>query len=141
MDHTCSFEIRQEACLFHGDHQPPKAVAQQLNAQWFRFGTKVKFRFFPQCVNCSNVQGKILSTATNDLRGALLLERQAQSQTRRRRTAGILSWLEISTLSSGWSSHCRSDGSGCFESGRAGWKSQTILSHARTSTRLLSKCQ
>lgn len=72
--HTCGshmlFRNSARACLFHGDHQPPKAVAQQLNAQWFRFGTKVKFRFFPQCVNCSNVQGKLLSTATNDLRGA-----------------------------------------------------------------------
>ncbi len=72
--HTCGshmhFRNSAKACLFHGDHQPPKAVAQQLNKQWFRFGTKVKFRFFPQCFNCSNVQGKILSTATNDLRGA-----------------------------------------------------------------------
>jgi hypothetical protein len=71
--HTCgSRMLFYRGIKFHGDHQPPRAVAQQLNAQWFRrlLGMQVKFRFFPQCVNCSNVQGKILSSATNDLRGA-----------------------------------------------------------------------
>lgn len=74
--HTCGshmiFARGKQLVKFHGDHMPPKAVAQQLNAQWFRrlLEIKVQFRFFPQCVNCSNVQGQILSCATNNLRTA-----------------------------------------------------------------------
>jgi hypothetical protein len=50
---------------FHGDHMPPKAVAQQMNQKLWRrlLGRTVKFRFYPQCVDCSKVQGGILSSA------------------------------------------------------------------------------
>lgn len=72
--HTCGSHMffRNKLPRFHGDHMPPKAVAQQMNAQWFQrlTGMKVKFRFFPQCIECSNMQGKILSSATNELRAA-----------------------------------------------------------------------
>jgi len=71
--HTCgSRMLFRNPPRFHGDHMPPKAVAQQMNNQWFRklTGWKVKFRFYPQCVDCSNVQGSILSSATNELRAA-----------------------------------------------------------------------
>lgn len=51
---------------FVGDHMPPKAVAKQMNDRWFRqlFGVKVKYRFYPQCSDCSSVQGSILSSAS-----------------------------------------------------------------------------
>lgn len=71
--HTCgSHMLFRKAPRFHGDHMPPKAVAQQMNNNWFRrlTGCKVKFRFYPQCVDCSNIQGSILSSASNDLRAA-----------------------------------------------------------------------
>mmetsp|Transcript_10276 Transcript_10276/g.14367 ORF Transcript_10276/g.14367 Transcript_10276/m.14367 type:complete len:168 (+) Transcript_10276:834-1337(+) len=58
------------AAKFHGDHMPPQAVTKQMNNRWFRqiIGRKVKQRFYPQCVPCSNKQGSILGKATNDLR-------------------------------------------------------------------------
>lgn len=72
--HTCGSHMmfRRKLPRFHGDHQPPKAVAQQLNNQWFRklTGEKVSFRFYPQCIDCSNIQGSILSSASNDLKTA-----------------------------------------------------------------------
>jgi hypothetical protein len=53
---------------FVGDHMPPKSVAKQMNNTWlrrWRLRPKVKFRFYPQCANCSNTQGSILSKASN----------------------------------------------------------------------------
>ena len=64
--HTCgSRMLFRKAPRFHGDHMPPKVVAQQMNRRWFRkiMGTQVQFRFYPQCVECSNLQGSILSSA------------------------------------------------------------------------------
>lgn len=60
--------------LFVGDHMPPKAVAKQINSQWFNrlVGKEAKFRFYPQCTPCSNRQGSILSAAV-----------QQQQQTRK----------------------------------------------------------
>ena len=72
--HTCGsrrlWSSRQAATNFVGDHMPPKAVAEQLNKRWYRrwLGRKVQFRFYPQCVPCSNKQGGILSKATAELR-------------------------------------------------------------------------
>jgi hypothetical protein len=62
-------KFRKGIC-FHGDHMPPKAVAEQMNKRWCRkmFGIRVKYRFFPQCVDCSAIQGAILSSATNQLK-------------------------------------------------------------------------
>lgn len=55
---------------FVGDHMPPKAVAEQMNRQLHRrlFGRKVSYRFFPQCCDCSAVQGSILSKAAMQMR-------------------------------------------------------------------------
>jgi len=57
---------------FAGDHMPPKSVAKHMNDTWLRrvgLLPKVKFRFYPQCVSCSNVQGSILSKAGSNLGG------------------------------------------------------------------------
>ncbi|KAL7473691.1 hypothetical protein ACHAXS_014165 [Conticribra weissflogii] len=50
---------------FHGDHIPPVSVAKQMNERWFRrkSGWKVSQKFYPQCRNCSNKQGGLLSKA------------------------------------------------------------------------------
>ncbi|KAL3790821.1 hypothetical protein HJC23_004722 [Cyclotella cryptica] len=50
---------------FHGDHIPPVSVAKQLNERWYRkkFGWKVSQKFYPQCRDCSNKQGGLLSKA------------------------------------------------------------------------------
>lgn len=59
------------AAKFVGDHMPPKAVAEQMNKRWWRRLLRrppVPFRFYPQCVSCSNKQGSILSKATQELR-------------------------------------------------------------------------
>jgi hypothetical protein len=59
-----------------GDHMPPKSVAEQMNKTWLRrLGVlpKVQFRFYPQCVTCSNTQGSILSKATHQLKAKSLL--------------------------------------------------------------------
>ena len=67
--HTCGshmlFRPATKTLRFHGDHMPPKAVAQQMNQRLWRrlLRRSVKFRFYPQCVDCSNVQGGILSLA------------------------------------------------------------------------------
>lgn len=56
---------------FVGDHMPPKSVAEQMNRNWLRrlrVLPKVQFRFYPQCVTCSNTQGSILSKATHQLK-------------------------------------------------------------------------
>jgi hypothetical protein len=56
---------------FVGDHMPPKSVAEQMNKTWLRrlgILPKVQFRFYPQCVHCSNTQGSILSKATQQLK-------------------------------------------------------------------------
>ena len=57
---------------FVGDHMPPKSVAREQNKMWFRrwgLWPKVKFRFYPQCVSCSNTQGSILASAGSNLDG------------------------------------------------------------------------
>jgi hypothetical protein len=57
---------------FVGDHMPPKSVAKQMNNTWLRrigLLPKVKFRFYPQCVTCSSVQGSVLSKAGSNLGG------------------------------------------------------------------------
>jgi hypothetical protein len=48
---------------------PPKSVADQMNRSWYRrmLGRQVGFRFFPQCRDCSSVQGSILSKAVHDM--------------------------------------------------------------------------
>ena len=70
--HTCGSRRlwSRQTANFVGDHMPPKAVAEQLNKRWYRrwFGRPVQFRFYPQCVSCSNKQGGILSKATAELR-------------------------------------------------------------------------
>jgi len=52
---------------FHGDHIPPVSVAKQLNERWYRkkLGWKVSQKFYPQCRDCSNKQGGLLSKAVN----------------------------------------------------------------------------
>jgi len=52
---------------FHGDHIPPVSVAKQINSRWYRkpFGWKVSQKFYPQCRDCSNKQGGLLSKALN----------------------------------------------------------------------------
>ena len=59
---------------FVGDHMPPKSVAKHMNDTWLRrigLLPKVKFRFYPQCVSCSNAQGSILSKAGSNLGAGL----------------------------------------------------------------------
>lgn len=58
------------AVRFVGDHMPPKSVANQLNSRWYRkwTGWTVRYRFYPQCVPCSNKQGNLLSAAAQELR-------------------------------------------------------------------------
>lgn len=71
--HTCGsrkiFYRGQNGVKFIADHMPPQAVVKQMNARWYRrlFGIKVKQRFYPQCVTCSNLQGGLLSKATQKL--------------------------------------------------------------------------
>lgn len=60
---------------FVGDHMPPKSVANQMNNMLLRrWGLlpKVKYRFYPQCANCSNAQGSILSKASSGLSNSRL---------------------------------------------------------------------
>ena len=49
---------------------PPKSVAERLNRIWYRrlLGIRAGFRFFPQCRDCSSLQGSILSKAINDFK-------------------------------------------------------------------------
>jgi hypothetical protein len=76
--HTCgshmlfksSSQQGSQSFRFVGDHMPPKSVAQEMNRSWLRrvgLLPKVQFRFYPQCVSCSNIQGSILSKASNEL--------------------------------------------------------------------------
>ena len=56
---------------FVGDHMPPKSVAEQANRRWWRHAWlwgPVKYRFYPQCVDCSRQQGAILTEATQQLK-------------------------------------------------------------------------
>jgi len=71
--HTCGsrrlllLQPRSSAVVrFVGDHMPPKSVAAQMDRVWYRkwLGRTTKFRFYPQCVPCSNKQGSLLSAAT-----------------------------------------------------------------------------
>jgi hypothetical protein len=66
--HTCGARIMFGRGVI-ADHQPPKAVARQLNRNSWRkvLGMEAKFRFYPQCVDCSQIQGSILSAATRQV--------------------------------------------------------------------------
>lgn len=71
--HTCGSRMlftTQRGARFVGDHMPPKSVAEQMNHVWWRrlFRIQVPFRFYAQCINCSNKQGSILSKATHQMR-------------------------------------------------------------------------
>ena len=56
--HTCGSRMlgyTAGSFKFVGDHMPPKSVAEQMNKSWLRrigLLKKVKYRFYPQCVNC-----------------------------------------------------------------------------------------
>ena len=75
--HTCGshmFLSKSSPVLFHADHMPPRSVAKQINSRWYRKLLRlapIKQRFYPQCVTCSNKQGKLLGTATNRIRDAM----------------------------------------------------------------------
>ena len=70
---------------FVGDHMPPKSVAQQLETSlWYRcLRRKVRYRFYPQCIKCSNKQGSLLSKAS-----AALQNRRGSSAARRLAAVG-----------------------------------------------------
>jgi len=62
--------ITNKKFRFVGDHMPPKSVAKHMNKTWLRrigLLPKIKFRFYPQCVSCSNMQGSILSKSSSTL--------------------------------------------------------------------------
>jgi hypothetical protein len=67
--HTCGTKILFGKSLI-ADHQPPKSVVRQqmqsssILSFLFRREAEAKFRFFPQCIDCSQIQGSILSAAT-----------------------------------------------------------------------------
>lgn len=63
--HTCGTRIAFGRSVI-ADHQPPKAVAAQMNRAFWRkvAGIKAKYRFYPQCTCCSQKQGSILSIAS-----------------------------------------------------------------------------
>ena len=68
--HTCGSRMifsNMSKNKFNGDHIPPVSVAKQINSRWYRkpFGWKVSQKFYPQCRNCSNKQGGLLSSAVN----------------------------------------------------------------------------
>jgi DNA-directed RNA polymerase subunit RPC12/RpoP len=77
--HTCGSRMlvkRAGKHKFAADHMPPKSVADQMNKSWLRrLGPlpEVQFRFYPQCTNCSNTQGSILSKASNQIAGKRLM--------------------------------------------------------------------
>ena len=88
--HTCgshrwTFWARSPPAQFVGDHMPPKSVAQQLERSlWYRvLRRKVRYRFYPQCIPCSNKQGSLLSQAT-----AALQARSGASAARRLAAVG-----------------------------------------------------
>lgn len=60
----------RQGIAFHGDHMPPKIVADQMNKRLWRriLGIKTQYRFFPQCVDCSNIQGQVLGKASRRLK-------------------------------------------------------------------------
>jgi len=70
--HTCGSRMlfSRGSFKFVGDHMPPKSVATAMNRRLHRrlMGWKVAFRFYPQCRDCSSVQGSILSKATFEMR-------------------------------------------------------------------------
>lgn len=66
--HTCGSHrlfTPSSTARFVGDHMPPKAVAEQWNQHWHRrlLRWKTQFKFYPQCVPCSQKQGSLLSAA------------------------------------------------------------------------------
>jgi hypothetical protein len=75
--HTCGSKMRfkpLQQVKFHGDHMPPKSVALEMNDVWWRqlVGRTVRFRFYPQCVSCSTVQGSLLGTAVQNSKRRIL---------------------------------------------------------------------
>eukprot|EP00562_Extubocellulus_spinifer_P005004 CAMPEP_0178522794 /NCGR_PEP_ID=MMETSP0696-20121128/28737_1 /TAXON_ID=265572 /ORGANISM="Extubocellulus spinifer, Strain CCMP396" /LENGTH=411 /DNA_ID=CAMNT_0020153961 /DNA_START=37 /DNA_END=1269 /DNA_ORIENTATION=+ len=70
--HTCGSRMvlsrTRDGVRFHADHMPPRSVADRLNSRLWRrmLRIKVKQRFYPQCVDCSSVQGSILSKAATN---------------------------------------------------------------------------
>jgi hypothetical protein len=74
--HTCGSRMmlqRTGSFKFVGDHMPPKSVAEKMNQTWMRqWGLlkEVQFRFYPQCVNCSQIQGSILSKVSKGLQSS-----------------------------------------------------------------------
>ncbi len=75
--HTCGsrllFPTTKKKIIFHGDHIPPVSVAKQINHRWYnrKLGRRVAQKFYPQCTNCSNKQGGLLSRAVNAGHGNL----------------------------------------------------------------------
>ena len=68
---------------FVGDHMPPKSVAKQMNKSWLRrvgLLPQVKYRFYPQCVNCSNIQGNVLGKASSELSGKWFLPASVKAE-------------------------------------------------------------
>ena len=76
--HTCGSHMLftpGRSFKFVGDHMPPKSIAEQMNRSFLRrWGIlpKVQFRFYPQCVNCSQTQGSILSKASSELSSKMM---------------------------------------------------------------------
>ncbi|KAK1743746.1 hypothetical protein QTG54_005343 [Skeletonema marinoi] len=77
--HTCGSRLlfsrlpnTTKKMIFHGDHIPPVSVAKQINNRWYnrKLGRTVAQRFYPQCTDCSNKQGGLLSRAVIELHAA-----------------------------------------------------------------------
>ncbi|TDH71942.1 uncharacterized protein CCR75_003147 [Bremia lactucae] len=69
--HTCG---AKRGVRYHADHMPPKLMASRTDAQFLRnfFGRKTKFRFYPQCESCSNLQGNVVKHWKSTLKMHLL---------------------------------------------------------------------
>lgn len=72
--HTCGSRMlfsnsagKNNGPRFHGDHIPPVSVAKLWNERWYRKATgwTVNQKFYPQCRDCSNRQGGLLSRAVS----------------------------------------------------------------------------
>ena len=72
--HTCGVRTPPRGSTghsgFHADHAPPRKWAKQANARWWRrlLRRPVSQRFYPQCKDCSNVQGSLLSQGKRQLK-------------------------------------------------------------------------
>lgn len=65
--HTCGVK---HGVSYHADHMPPKLVAKRADEQFFRklLGRKTTFRFYPQCVSCSNQQASVVKKSKSTLK-------------------------------------------------------------------------